>query len=134
MKTADWMRLLIALLLAGVTSYGLLHFGFGAVGAWLLGTAASTLFFSTAGGVHRLGFAAVAMVPPFLINRASEIGADWRLYRTTRSPSQAFQDMFLDSAEKTSLAFGMFVALPLIIVWGVNYRSQKRERPLKPPF
>jgi hypothetical protein len=134
MKTADWMRLLIALLLAGVTSYGLLHFGFGAAGAWLLGTAASTLFFSTAGGAYRLGFAAVAVVPPFLINRVSELGADWRLYRATRSPSQAFQDMFLDSAEKTSLAFGMFVALPLIIVWGVNYRSQQRERPLEPPF
>jgi hypothetical protein len=78
-----------------------------------LGTLVSALLFSIAGGIHRVRFMAVAVLPPFLVNRVTELAADWALNRNTRSPSEALRNMFPDCLWASFLAFGLFVALPL---------------------
>jgi hypothetical protein len=113
MKTLNWIRLIAALLLAAANSILPLHAGFGAAGAWILGTLVSALLFSIAGGIHRVRFMAVAVLPPFLVNRVTELAAGWALNRNTRSPSEALRNMFPDFLWVSFLAFGLFVAFPL---------------------
>ncbi len=115
MKALDWIRLVTALLLGTANSILPLHFGFGAVGAWILGTLVSTLLFCFAGGIHRVRLMAVAVIPPFLVNRATEIHYTWSLSRNTRTPSEVLSSMFPESLWMSLLAFGLFVALPLVL-------------------
>jgi hypothetical protein len=133
MKALDWIRLLAALSLAAATSYLLLHAGYGAAGGWILGALFSTLLFSCAGGTNRVRFTAIAVVPPFLINRASELSADWSLRRNTRSPSETLHSMFPESLWITLLALGLFVAIPLTISLIASRLAHKiRNAPLDP--
>src|SRR5262245_48092644 len=104
MNISDWLRLVAALSVAVANSILPTHAGFGAVGAWILGTIFSTLLFSSAGGVHRMRFTAIAVLPPFFVNRATEICANWAIYRNTRSPSEALVAMFPETLLVSLLA------------------------------
>lgn len=114
MKIIDWLRLSAALSLAVANSILPLTAGFGAVGAWILGTLLSIFLLSCA-GVHRVRFTAIAVLPPFVVNRVSEINYTWGSYHTTRSPSESVIGMFPDTLLATLLAFAIFVAVPLAI-------------------
>lgn len=127
MKALDWIRLSAALLLAAANSILPFYAGFGAVGAWILGTILSTLLFSIAGGINRVRFTAIAVLPPFIINRVTELSASWVLNRNTRSPSEALRDMFPDCFWVSLLAFGLFVALPLTVCLVASYIHNPRK-------
>ncbi len=76
-----------------------------------------------------MAFTAIAVVPPFVINRVSEISADWSIYRNTRSASEAFHDMLPESLRTSLFALGLFVWLPLVIAaahaWGSSRKSPR---------
>ena len=113
MKAPDRMRLIAALVMAAAASYGLFQFGHGAAGWWILCALLSTLLFSSAGGPKRVRFTAIAVLPPFLINRTFELSYSWNLYRKTRPPFQALYEMLPNSLWATLAALGFFVAAPL---------------------
>lgn len=114
-EARDWILLAMALLLAAVSSILPLQLGFGAVGAWGLGTLISTLLFCFAGGSRRVSLMAVAVIPPFLVNRATELHYAWSERHSTQSPSEALASMFPEALWTSLLAFGLFVALPLVL-------------------
>ena len=125
MKPLDWLRLLVAVLLAAAGSILPFYAGYGAVGVWLLGTVCSILLLSCAGGVHRLGFTAIAVLPPFVVNRVTEVIYEWNIYRTTRPPFEALSAMLPETLGTSILAFGMFVAVPIIIALLVRHAANK---------
>ncbi len=125
MKALNWVRLCAALALATVNSILPMHAGFGAGGALIFGALVSTLVFSCAGGVHRVRFMAIAVLPPFFVNRVSELGYEWRINRNTRTPSEALFNMFPESLWVSLLAFGLLVALPLIIALIASHVAHK---------
>ena len=113
-KACLWVA---AFALAAVTSILTALLGYGAVGAWLLGTLISTLLFSWLGGTHRVRLTVAAVLPPFVVNRVIELGADWDMKRTTRSPMDAVMSMLTEPLQTTLLALGLFVVIPISVSW-----------------
>ena len=115
MNFFNWLRLVAALSLAVTNSIVPMHAGFGAAAAWIFGTLISAALFSFAGGIYRIRLTAIAVLPPFIVNRTSEISSSWSRYRINQSPSETLSAMFPDTLWVSLLAFALLVALPLTI-------------------